>query len=240
MSEAGDLVRLQDIDLRLMRHAAKLHAMPQQKRLDRIAEARRRVAGELTKVKGQRKDVEMEIADLEARHAELDEKVAEVRATADERVQNYRAVNDLEAQLTSLAKRTEKVEFELVAKEELLDRLRASEADGARISTRLAEEDRACRASFAEDTAHVREEVRALAEERKAIVASLSPELAERYDRARRRFDGLAVETLHGNVPTICRVKLQPGQFQKLAKGPVIAECPYCHRILVTEEVSDE
>ena len=36
-------------------------------------------------------------------------------------------------------------------------------------------------------------------------------------------------------MPTTCRVKLQQGIFGELMRGPIITECPYCHRMLVTE-----
>ena len=45
-----------------------------------------------------------------------------------------------------------------------------------------------------------------------------------------------AVERLAGNVPSVCRVKLQPSSFHDLAHGDEITECPYCHRILITSE----
>jgi len=40
-------------------------------------------------------------------------------------------------------------------------------------------------------------------------------------------------------VPSICRVKLQPSLFSDLKKADAITECPYCHRLLVTQEVAD-
>ena len=43
-----------------------------------------------------------------------------------------------------------------------------------------------------------------------------------------------------GNVPSVCRVKLQPSLFHDLAHGDEITECPYCHRILITSEEGQE
>ena len=72
--------------------------------------------------------------------------------------------------------------------------------------------------------------------ERDELAARLPSGLLERYEAARRRFKGLAVERLRGNVPSVCRVSLQPSQFHDLAQGDEITECPYCHRILITSE----
>lgn len=236
MSDATSLLRLQEIDIALLRIESQLKKMPEQERLAKVADAKKRISAQLSRVIGERKDVEMEIEELEARHAKLEAKVDEVKSTADERVRNYRQVNDLEAQLTSLAKKIEKCEFELGPMIERLDALKASEQHGIELAGALDEQEAALRVQFRDSTVQMREEAQALLAERKEILAQLDDALIERYDTARKRFSGLAVEQLKGNVPSICRVKLQPGLYQQLMRGPDIAECPYCHRILITEE----
>ena len=49
-----------------------------------------------------------------------------------------------------------------------------------------------------------------------------------------------AVEHLVGNVPSVCRVKLQPSSFHDLQHSSEIAECPYCHRMLITSTAFEE
>lgn len=236
MSDATSLLRLQEIDIALLRIENQLKKMPEQERLAKVAEAKKRISAQLSRVVGERKDVEMEIEDLEERHAKLEAKVQEVKSTADERVRNYRQVNDLEAQLTSLAKKIEKCEYELGPLSERYDKLKASEAHGIELQDALDAQETALRQQFRESTVQMREEAQALLAERNEILGQLDEALIERYNAARKRFSGLAVERLKGNVPTICRVRLQPGLFQELMRGPSISECPYCHRILITEE----
>ena len=74
---------------------------------------------------------------------------------------------------------------------------------------------------------------------RSMVVSLESLSLKSISDAAAKRFGGLAVEKLEGNVPSVCRVKLQPSLFSDLKHAGSIAECPYCHRLLVTEEVAD-
>lgn len=240
MSEASDLTHLQECDLELLRIRARLDAMPQRTKLAQIAEATRAVSSRLVRVVGRRKDLEMEMDDLRQRRDSLDAKAREVREQAQGRAADFRATNDLEAQLTSLAKRVEKVEFTLSGDEDELRRVRAAEEKGEGLRARLEEERRATQQSFEEESASLRGDAVRLEADAASARARLPQDVLDRYDAAAKRFSGLAVETLHGNVPSICRVRLQPGAFQRLARGPVIAECPYCHRILVTEEVSDE
>ena len=240
MSDATSLQRLQEIDLSLLRIENQLKKMPEQERLTKIADAKKRVSAQLSRIIGERKDVEMDIEALEERHAMLENKVAEVKENAEERVRNYRQVNDLEAQLTSLAKKIEKCEFELGPLMERQEALNASEQHGIALMNSLNEQEEAQKEQFRSHTVDMRKEAQSLLAERTKLVESLNEDLLRRYETARKRFSGLAVESLKGNIPTTCRVKLQPGSYQQLMRGPDISECPYCHRILILGGVDDE
>ncbi len=239
MIEYEALLRLQDIDLQLMRYSRQLKAMPQQKKIAALDAAKRKLAGQLTKIVGQRKDAEIDVADSEAEHAHLLEVREEVRAKLNASETGYREISSFEAQLTSLAKKLEKVEFRHTDKMAALEKAQKAEKNARDLEAKLDEERVQLEASFKQDSADIMAEVRKLAAERKQVVADLDGETLAAYERAAKRFDGLAVERLHGNVPSVCRVKLQPGLYGDLKKGPSIAECPYCHRMLVTEEVAE-
>lgn len=239
MSEAMALVQLQEIDIRLMRLKSELESMPQQKKLHAIKAASKKVSSELTKIVGQRKDAQTEIEDLEADLAHFLDKTDEVKQTAEERSANYRQIKDLEAQLSHLAKRIEKTEFDLQHAHEHLDHVQLAERNALALQERLKAEQEAQTASLESDTAEMKEEALSLVKERRQLLASISPAVLGRYDVARERFKGLAVERLEGNVPSVCCVKLQQRLYTDLINGPAIAECPYCHRILIVD-VSDE
>lgn len=236
MSDSTTLLELQEIDLSLLKHASALSAMPQGKRLKTIELAARKVRSELTSIVGQRKDVEMEIAEKTAALEHYREKTAEVQALAETGEHTHREVRDIEQQLTSLAKHIEKAEYTLVPLSERLERLERAERNAELTERRLADERAATEAALAEGSSELRAEIVSLSKRRDEAAGSLPPALLERYEAARKRFKGLAVEVLHGNVPSVCRVKLQPSQFHDLSRGPEIAECPYCHRVLITTE----
>lgn len=239
MTEATALLDLQDVDLRLLRLASTLASLPQQKRLKTIDLARKKVASELSGIVGQRKDAEMEIADLRAALDGYRDKAAEVQAEADASAHTHREIMDFERQLTSLAKHIEKSEFALGPARERLGRLERAERNARLTSERLDAERETTQASLDADSRSLRSEIVELSRERERLAAGVSAEHLASYERARKRFDGLAVERLHGNVPSICRVKLQPSQFHDLAHGDEVTECPYCHRILVTSEEAE-
>ena len=237
MSEASSLLRLQEVDLQLMRLRKTLSAMPQQEKLRTIALAKKKLASQLKQIVGQRKDAEIELEDNQADHDKIMGITAEVREQVSERVQSYRQVQDLEAQLTALAKRQEKLEYTRLVLEENYERLEKAERNARDLGERLLEEERAQQEAFEQSTADLQAQVRMLEQERAALVKDLSEEVLASYESGMQHFGGLAVESLSSNVPSVCRVKLQPAIFQKLQRGPRITECPYCHRMLVVLEV---
>lgn len=240
MSEASSLMRLQEVDIQLMRLRKTLSAMPQQEKLRAIELAKRKLATQLKSIIGQRKDIEMELADNEEEHGKCVAKAREVRAQVSERIQGYRQVQDLEAQLTSLAKRQEKLEFTHLEISDRLEKARKAEANARGVADRLLAEEASQRESFERESADLQAQVRVLKQEREALTNSLSEATLSAYETAFKRFGGLAVEKLSSNVPSTCRVKLQPAIYQRLARGPQITECPYCHRMLVVLEVGHE
>ena len=221
--------------MELMRINKKLKAMPQQKKLTAIKAAEKQLKGNLKTILGQRKDAEIDLADNEEAHEKSVLRRQEVEAEAYDRSSNYRGVRDLEAHLTALAKQIEKLEFrhgELAAN---LERLKKAEQNANDLAKKLEEERAAQQESYERASSDLMARVRVLAGERRAVLENISEDVQQRYEKASKRFGGLAVERLKGNTPTICRVSLQQGIFGELLRGPLITECPYCHRMLVTE-----
>lgn len=240
MKESEALVGLQKVDLELMRYRRTLGEMPQAKKIEAAKLARKKLASQISQIVGQRKDCDMEIEDNEAHHARLEQTVSEVQDEYARQEGDYRRARDLELQLTSLAKGMEKLEFRHGKLMEQLDKLERAEKNARALDQRLVDEVQAQTKSFSEETAGIHERIDALTRERERCLRNLSDGVKARYADASRRFGGLAVETLRGNVPSTCRVALQPSDFADIRRGPSITECPYCHRLLVTDGVFDD
>lgn len=239
MKETEALVRLQEIDLALMRDKRTLANMPQTKRLQAAVAARKKLAGEISKLVGLRKDAEMDLEENESNHRQLAETVAEVQEKYTSSTVSYRELADLEAQLTDLAKRMEKLEFrhgDLVAR---LDKVRGAEQNARSIDEKLRAEGAAQLKALKEQAADIERDMQELEAEREVVTQSISDEVMARYQQAARRFDGLAVETVRVNQPSVCRVTIPPSSYGDIRRGPSITECPYCHRLLVTDGMFD-
>lgn len=233
MWETDALVRLQEIDLALMRHRRTLSAMPQTKKIQTIRLARKKLASEASKAKGQRKDAEMDLEDADRSHDRLVEISIETQERAEDPTVTYRELADIESQLTSLAKRIEKYEYRRPELVERLEKLRQMEQNIELTNRRLEEEEQAQMNSLHEQASDIEHDMRMLSAERQEVSQSITPETMERYVVAQKRFKGLAVETLNGNLPSICCVTVPPSSYNDVIHGPKINECPYCHRMLV-------
>ena len=232
MSEASELLRLQEIDLELMRTKKTAEALPQRQKVAAARAAAKKVAGELTKIVGQRKDLEIELADLDDSKRFFSEKVTEIQDGTYN--QDFRSAQDMEYNLATLAKKIEKCDYDT---EHLLPRLETverAEKNARALAEKLEREEAAQVASFKQAMDKITERVKTLAFERERIVADLPASIVTSYEAARKRFGGVAVETLVGNRPSACRVALQPSSFTDIRRsGAEVTTCPYCKRILV-------
>lgn len=238
MMQTDALLRLQEVDLELIRTKRAFAALPHQDKIRKIKQAAKSLTAELTKLVGARKDVQIDLDDNRATHQHMldlvEEVSAKMRTTSD-----YRAIADLEAQLTHLAKRIERLDFEKVALDKDLAKLQQSEAKAHALGRKLQHEAQAQADAYKKASADTEAMLAKLTNERAQLLVQLDANLLEKYKAASKRFDGLAVEKLVGNNPSICRVSLQPSSYADIrAQNTEITTCPYCHRMLIVVDPS--
>ena len=234
MTESEALLDLQEIDLEMKRLTKEAASLPQKAKIEAGRAARKKVDLELRKIVGQRKDVEMEIDELAANRRALEGQVN--AASKDAQVADHRAALDLENRLDMLAKQIEKIDFQTNALIERLEVVERAEKNAHAIQQRLDGELVSLATSLKETLEDLNNQLASLKRKRQVTLAQISPELQLRYNQTVERLGPLAVETLEGNEPSACRVKLQPATYSDLKRhAKPIDECPYCHRILITD-----
>lgn len=235
MSEQTALLRLQEIDLELMRSKKVASELPQRAKVQAARAAAKKVAGELTKIVGQRKDVEIELAELESNKKFLESKVTEVQTAVANGT--YHDAQSFEAALSMLAKKLEKIGFDTDRYLEQLETVERAEKNARALADKIAAEEQAQTDSFKADMDTIKADVEKLAAERKEILGQISASNLKAYEAAKERFGGIAVETLVGNRPSVCRVALQPSSYTDIKRtGAQITTCPYCKRMLVVAQ----
>lgn len=232
MSQGSDLIKLQETDLELDRARKTLKDLPLIAELAKKRASYAKLKSEATRLLADRKDAQIAVDDLD----EAERSCHEAITAAQERpidASDYRAVRDLEEELSLLAKRLDKIAFDRPAALEKLEAARAREDKLAGYIKRF-------EASIIEDTKAAREQaaglqasIDELTRRREHLLGRLPQETRAMYERGLARFRGLTVERIEGNVPTVCRTALQPASMDALRHAGDIAECPYCHCIIV-------
>ena len=234
MSAGSSLLKLQQIDLELTRAKGELANMPELKELASKRKTYLKLKGEMTKIYAQRKDLDIELDDLNTSEQQTNTAIAAAKARAVDAT-DRREIQDLENELGILAKRLDKIAFsrkdieadhqKAVEKEERAKQIIANFEEGVKADTKAA------RAKAAD----LQKQIDDATNERTALAATLPQDVLVDYERLNKQFRGLAVETIRGNIPSICHTALQASSMSDLAHQGEITHCPYCHRILVVE-----
>lgn len=235
MSLGADLIKLQEIDLELERNRASLKNLPLIAELAKKRASYMKLKSESTRLLAARKDAQIAYDDLDHSEAACVEAARAARSRPLD-PSDYRAVRDLDEELSLLAKKIDKIQFDRPGARRALDAALEREQKFndyvKRFEESIVADTKRARAQAADLQASIDE----LERRREHILGILPEDVRTSYERGLVRFKGLAVERLEGNVPTVCRTALQPSSMDALRHADEIAECPYCHRIIVLND----
>lgn len=235
MTPAAILMKMQELDLALDRDEQTLRELPELKELARKRAAYQKLKSEEARLLGVRKDLEAEIEDLVAEQKATEDEVTITQEDA-QRLKDYREVQALEVELSDLAKKLDKIAFSLNDKHRALAEARERETKVSQYTQKFEESLVAEAQATKEAVTEVQERVASARREREACAANIDQELLQRYTASVRAHHGIGVEVLHGDTPSVCRMKLTEASLEDLAREGDIATCPYCGRLLLREE----
>lgn len=81
-------------------------------------------------------------------------------------------------------------------------------------------------------TAADQSQLKAALEQRQQMLASVAPNLAAAYERASKRFNGMAIAEVTRDRCTACNLEIRPQYLQDLRKRDKLMLCENCSRIL--------
>ena len=235
MGEGQKLLKLQETDLELVRHRSELADLPEIKALAQKRKSLAAAKEELRRVTGRRKDLETYLGELDEEESLClkDIEAAQEHAAS---VKDYADVQDLEYELSQLAKELDKIAFERNDYQTELAQVSEREAKGTSFIARLEKAILADAQAARDHAAGIQADIERCEGLRQKLMTELPEGLEDRYERASERHKGLAVERLAGSIPSICRMTLTESSMNDLKGAGAITECPYCHRILILEE----
>jgi hypothetical protein len=233
MSRASVLFRLQETDLELDAHRA---------RLDEIeaalsdSTAVREAQQQVVEAEARRHMARVNLRGLEETNQALDEKIAEVEQRLyGGAVTHTKELQDLQRELESLRRRRAASEEQQL---EALIGLEAAESQLLSVQTLLSQteaEVSKTQGDLIAERGQVRARIAQLEGEREAVLASIpAPDQAE-YERLRRSKHGRAVTRLEDGVCAACGVAPSSSRSQIARQGGELIRCGNCGRILYAE-----
>lgn len=234
MSNGENLLSLQEVDIELSQLKDKLAQLPELKDLAKKRRALAAAKEELLKVVALRKDAETDLADLAEEEAEYRRLVDEAQKSVDS--SDYHRVQNLEIELSNLAKWLDKVAFDQRSCTARLEETSAREQKGRefieKLEAAIIRSGKPARAAATD----LQNDIAELERRREKLIRQLPDSLHEAYAVASKQFRGLGVEKLEGSTPSLCRMALTEASLNEVKRTKGVTTCPYCHRILIVDE----
>ena len=235
MDQATALRRLQDVDLELRRAQKQLDEMPEKRT---ILQDRRKIA-EVEQLRGRAEQVAKHhrqgMQRLEDESTQLTEKIdSEQKRVMSGELTTPKEIQHMTREIESLKRRKEKIEIDLLA---LMERVEKADGQILKVDKaleQLAKQEKIHVGEFTEIGGSLQSDIKALKADRKKVAADLPAELLGRYESLAEAKSGLGVGVLIDNACTACRMELPAEEVAALLEGDDVAVCPVCHRLLIT------
>ena len=228
-----NLLRMQQIDLDLMKAKKKLEELPQRATILAARQKKRTIEPTRDQVAEMRARAEGMAAKLEAEDAELAEKQRRVQEAIDGSLGNYRNVEAHTKELNGFAKRRNALEVELTRLGEELAKIEGVQSQVSQALAEVDKQEAAAIVSFQREGGALQAEIARMSADREGMSAELSPELRDTYNRTASRTGGVAVGLLTEGRCGVCRTVIDGGRLIDLKAEAPLGTCPHCKRLLV-------
>ena len=233
--DTGDLatlLKLQHIDLEILRANKRLEELPQRKAILEARTKRKAVEQKRAQLDALRADVERRLSNVGEEDAALAEKQRRAQAEIDEARGDYRSVEARSKELDGFARRRDELEARLSAIGEELEKV---EGVQAQVASDLDAEERAATESFVREGGALKDALFRNEAERASLASFLPKELLASYEKIAARTGGVAVGRLQGESCGACRMAIEGGRLIDMKGQGNVGVCPQCGRLLVLE-----
>jgi uncharacterized protein len=228
------LYDLQHADSALERLAQELSTLDDGGRAARRAQdaaaALQTAADQLRHSEGELKDRELS---LESTEAERKQKWQRAYGGT---VSDSKELSALERKIEELDRRKGKLEEEILALYDTVERLRAEHVAAGQRTEETALRAKRARGHFLRRTKEIHAEQAALTQRRPELVAQLPEPLYRQYEKSRVAQEGVAVAGLVAGACEFCHTRTPNEYLAELRRGLRMIHCESCGRILVLTE----
>lgn len=230
------LLQLQQIDLDIMRKTKELDGLPQRGVIVAARKKREAIEAKRGQVDALKKDAAKRATRIGDEDASLAKKEAGTQAAIDAARGDYRHVEARTKELASIVKRRETLAENLAGVNAELKRISDMETQVALALEELDNVESKAVASFQQQGGALKADIAKLKADRQGIIDTMTPEVAELYDKTAARTGGVAVGMLKGNTCGTCRATIESGRLIDLRAQAPLGVCPACKRLLIIEQ----
>lgn len=228
-----NLLRMQQIDLDLLKAKKKLEELPQRATILAARQKKRAIEQKRDQVGELRAKAEAKASKLEGEDADLAEKQRRVQEAIDGSRGDYRNVEAHTKELNGFAKRRNTLEEELTKLGEELAKIQGVQDQVSRALAEIEKQEKAAIASFQQEGGALQADIGRMTANRETLSAELSDELRDAYDRTAARTGGVAVGLLTEGRCGVCRTVIDGDRLIDLKAEAPLGTCPHCKRLLV-------
>lgn len=229
----ADMLKLQHLDLELMRARKQFEELPQRQQ---ILEARKKKQA-IEKKRDQISEMKAENAHEVSRLADEDERQSLKQQETQDKISSvkgdYRSVESYSKELNGISKRRVTLEMDLSKAEERAASIAEVEGQVTRALDQVETQEKELIASFQKEGGTLNSAIATLESERKALAAELPAEVMREYERAAKRSGGIAVARLIDARCSVCRNPIEGGKLIQVQAEAPLSQCPACKRLLV-------
>ena len=231
--EAEALLSLIHVDFRLLQLNKELDELPQRPKILELRAKLRELEGKLDQVTTMEKENDRALRLLRDEEASASDRCKEIQAKIAASI-NYKETSALTKELNSYNQRIENIETETLKNLEKLDKINEVESQVTSIISKLRAQEADHVAQFKELGGALKEAIARETSTHQALCARLPEPVVKRYEKAIVAKGGVGAAFIDNGCCSGCHLPLSEGQIISFkGKGP-LAECPHCHRLLVT------
>ncbi|MCL1796996.1 MAG: hypothetical protein FWG24_01550 [Eggerthellaceae bacterium] len=235
-NELTTLLKLQEIDFDLLRSQKKLGELPQRQLILSLREKKKTIEAKQAQIDAMKKSIDGEMTllndeeeRLQTKQASVEEKIASVRG-------DYRVVEAHTKELGGIAKRRNTLETELAPLSEKLAQIEEVQLQVSEAFEAVVKQEDEAVASFQKEGGALKAHVSQLQATRQNFLQSLSPAIAQDYEKACERCGGIALCQLQGSMCSVCRNSLEEGKLLQVKGQAPLSQCPSCKRMMVVSD----
>ena len=236
--EAGHLLSLQDTDFKLLKLTKQFDELPHRKKILELRAKIREVEGKLEQVTSLRVENSLALRRLQ----DDEERITAHRKEVQDKINasaNYKQTAALTQEMESFVKKSGETETAILKQMEKLDKISGVEAQASSTLKKLTEQEAGVVEEFKKQGGALKNAIAHETKVREILAGRVSGPLYTRYEKARIAKGGIGAAYIEDDHCSACRMPYSEGQAVALKNSGPLADCPHCHRILITKRQTD-